>query len=381
MSHARGGSGSGGPGEGLGLWSSVQRGDLALSPNGRGTKFRGESTTYRVGLEKSFDNRVAGLTVSYFDGDLDFNDATNDATGTMELDQLSVHSYLAVDVGSARLWGTLGMGDGSLDYSDNRTFGQSGSSDVKATMAAIGVEFDMARLDLLEFTGRIEGMASQLDTEEDSGQGRLYRSASLLARGLRGEVEMGMPVEIDGGTWRPYLTAGYRLDSGNGGGEALEYGAGFLVQTSNFNLDASARSQDLHNSGDFERDSYSVSFSYDGGNDGMGWSLGLRTGQGNVAGQNPFAKKVSFVGDSSPQRQTTSLETSYGIDLGHVLLKPYANTEFSDGVATGFVTGLNLKKNGGQLGFDLDLTHTVRLAPVPSQDDQHALEVKANISF
>ena len=185
-----------------------------------------------------------------------------------------------------------------MDYADSSVVT---SSQVEMTMVAGGAEFDMADLaerglDLIgvgvglgavEIAGRVEGMANFMKADRDGDPNNLYQVQRI--HGLRGEVEMGMPGTFGGIKLRPYLTVGYRLDSGaDVEGEALEYGAGLRVRTSSLSFDGAVRSQTLQDKGDFERDSYSLSVGYEGGNDGRGLRFGLRTRGATWAGRTPL---------------------------------------------------------------------------------------------
>ena len=385
---ARADGGSGGPQwQNLRVWASAERGAMAFAP-GKGLDFDGETRALRMGVEGNRGDYLMGVALTYFTGDLKFSDAQNKLDGNMKLEQRFLSPYAAVTLGGVRLWGTVGLGGGTLDYRDVRSgLAAAGSSDTNARLLAVGMEFDVARRGEMELVGRLEGMGAKLRADGTGSEAiDLYHSQEADVRGTRGELEAGWSFDSArvGGLVRPYLSAGFRWDEGEDlNGRALEYGGGLRVQTDDLSFDGAARSQILEGDGDFERDSLSLSLAYDSGNDGRGLSLKLSNRHGEVAGRSPFERSMSYAGRHLPQRMTTSVEMGYGVDLGHATLRPHASADLDGSAAGRLVTGLSLANGWGGLGqgFNLDLTHTLDVAPDPSRDDRHALELRANVRF
>ena len=365
----------------VGMWANAKRTSMSFTaPDG--TKFEGGGAAGRAGVEKMLDGGgVLGLAVGYFDGDVDFADNGNGLTGTVGLAQWNLSPYASYSTGSLRAWGTLGIGGGEMDYSDaTENFRRSGSSGTWMSMAGAGVEYDIATYSNVDLIGRIEGMSTKIQADGDDEAGALYKDQEVLVHGARGEFELGWTLG-DGseGTYRPYVTFGYRWDGGdNPQGEALEYGGGLLIGSRHLSLDGSVRSQQLEKSNDYDRNSYSLTLGYDSDGDNMGLSLDLQNRYGSASPMNTFAQNMSYLPSGGSQGSQMDLTAGYGIDLGRRgVLKPYARTELDAGSASRLGLGVRLTNGHG----NVELLHTLRLTATPSAQDEHSLTLRASFNF
>ena len=305
--------------EDMNIWTDVSRSNIDF---GTDTSFDGKTGGIRLGVEKAVStghtNLTAGLVFGTFFGDVDHRDAARRLSGKLDITGWSLNPYLLRSVGGSRVWLTLGMGQGSLNYSDTHTsatgatWSDRDSSDLDIFMVAVGTEHDLMVSESMELQGRFEAMNLQLEADG----GRLFDEQKAKSQGFKGELEAGWPIQTEAGNLRPYVTFGYRWDSGDGG-LGIEYGTGVSMQMKHFTLDGSMR---IQGAGDFERDSASLSFSYDHDGDSEGLMLALSQDQG-VAEMDPFADYASggfnsngALGSNSQDR--INVEVGYGFVLG-----------------------------------------------------------------
>ena len=305
--------------EDMNIWTDVSRSNIDF---GTDTSFDGKTGGIRLGVEKAVStghtNLTAGLVFGTFFGDVDHRDAARRLSGKLDITGWSLNPYLLRSVGGSRVWLTLGMGQGSLNYSDTHTsatgttWSDRDSSDLDIFMVAVGTEHDLMVSESMELQGRFEAMNLQLEADG----GRLFDEQKAKSQGFKGELEAGWPIQTEAGNLRPYVTFGYRWDSGDGG-LGIEYGTGVSMQMKHFTLDGSMR---IQGAGDFERDSASLSFSYDHDGDSEGLMLALSQDQG-VAEMDPFADYASGGFDSngalgSNSQDRINVEVGYGFVLG-----------------------------------------------------------------
>ena len=381
--------------EGVYLWSSLRQSDLSF--NESGSDFSGDMMTLTLGIEKSLnDNKLLGVATSWMTSDIGFNNSLFDLSGKGELEQWSLTPYAVFATNYGRVWGTLGVGGGSLDYRDRhkRVSSAVGSSDVLTRLAAAGAEYDIARDDSLEVLGRIEGMTAWIHTT--AGSGNLYSNQSVHVYGARGEFELAWPEAIaGGGHYRPYLTMGYRWDDGDGvTGTAFEYGGGLEISTGDLLFNGSIRLDGLESDSDYDRESYAIDLTYDRGSDQRGLSLNVKNTRGSVASMDYFTQDMSWAQSASSgrspddDRTRTDFKAGYGIAVrglltgrgllansGEGVLTPFMKTNLDGSAASEWSMGLTLESGFGSI----DLMHTTR--PTSESRDQSETLLKFNFNF
>ena len=351
----------------INLWTDLRYNSLTYEATSA-LDFDGDLVSYRLGMEKPVGNLLTGLVVGVVDGELDFDytarpgTADVSGTGTVEMYQWNLNPYVAWQMDDVRVWGTVGVGKGDLDYE----YGTSvDSSDLTMRMAAIGAEYNIVTRDNLKVVGRAETMSARLSVDAAEG-GVVYGSGSAEASGFRGELEVNLDmVGEDTSHFRPYLTVGYRWDGGDDpSSSSLEYGAGMEAATKYFRIDSSVRTQATDDK--YERTSYGITFSYDSGRDRQGLNLDVSQRYGSPASFDPSAQNVSWTQSlagrsSEPVRARTDVEAGYGFAVrglltGHRagLLKPFVRADL-DGGADQWTLGLTMDSHYG----NIDLTHTV----------------------
>ena len=350
------------------LWASAEHGEISSSPT-TGLNFNSDTTTVSMGIERPVgEDKLFGLAVSWFRGEPEFRDSVLGSTGKSELEQWSLMPYAAYSFGPARVWGAFGFGTGDMEYSSTSMgVSRSTTSDMSSIMYAAGVEYEVGSFRALDLLGRVEaaGTRLRLDRAADGS----YDAMNVNSTGLRGEMEVGVPMATEYGQFRPYATLGYRLDGGDGNtdSDAVEYGGGLSVSTIHLTAAASMRRQSVGDS----RASYALELAYDWYHDGKGLNLNVQNNIGNV-NSGIWAKDYNYdtSASSASLRNLMNVRAGYGIESTSWLLTPYVESDMYGSEVSRWVMGLSA---GGSLGV-MELTHTVRPAGTHSggSDDQES---------
>ena len=356
------------------LWANAEHGDISSSPR-TGLNFNSDTTTVSMGIERPVDDdKLFGLAVSWFKGEPEFRDSVLGSTGKSELEQWSLMPYAAYSFGPARVWGAFGFGVGDMDYSDTSMGGRSTSSDLSSITYAAGAEYDVATLGAFDLVGRVEAAGSKLRL--DRAADGTYDAMDVNSTGLRGELELGVPIAAEYGQYRPYVTLGYRMDGGDGDtdNDAAEYGAGFAVNTIHVTAVASMRRQGVG----VNRTSYALELAYDWYSDGKGLNLNVQNNIGSV-NSGIWAKDYNYDSSASSAslKSLTNFRAGYGFESASWMLTPYLESDMHGGEVNRWVMGLSA---GGSIGV-LELTHTVRPAAAGSASDDQESWLQFGVDF
>ena len=359
--------------ENVSIWTDISNSNIKFG-NSSATSYDGEMLNFRMGFERAFSEEITvGMVGSIFDGSLDHQHHSLNLNGSLEVSGWNINPYVLWASDSYRIWGTVGFGKGDTSYIDRQagtaSLVERDTADLSSSMLAAGAEYDLLATNEYEILGRLEVMSMQLGT--DDGDNGMFTDQDSSVRGVRGEVEIGWPVSVDGsgrlareGSLRPYVTLGYRLDAGDGsGGNAVEYGVGVMVQMKDFNFDGSLRNQALTGAGDFDRTNFTFSFGYDSGNDKQGMMLAVSQDAG-VAQLDPYAATVLAAPQQVPGTSSSifgtgkmNVHAGYGFALGgeqggstNGLLTLHTTTDFNDGVMGQSAYGLTLETFGSNAG-------------------------------
>ena len=336
--------------EGMNLWTELTHSSIDFGGAGNAS-FDGSLFNFRMGVEKEFtETTTLGVAATRFDGDIDHENKPLKLTGTMEVSGWNINPYVLWSDGVARAWVTAGFGSGDMDYSDKQDgnrFNESDSADIDTSMLAAGTEYDLVDAENYEVLARFEAMS--LKIKSDAGEKKLFDEQNVGSYGARGEAEVGWP--MNGGNLRPYVTLGYRWDGGDGnGGNSAEFGGGIVMQMKDFTLDGNLRGQTGSDDGDFERTSFSFSFSYDSGGDKQGMMLALSQDRGG-AELDPFSQYATYAsnlesGSSSLVADRMNVQAGYGFALDNGLLTFHSATDFNGGVMGQAAYGFTLETFG-----------------------------------
>ena len=345
--------------DGVIVWADGKLSNLSFGDT-EDISHEGDMHTLRLGVEKNLRDDLDALTIGIatgtYRGKIDFNNTQYDVKGQTDLSGWHLSPYLVWDADSAKVWVTLGAGQGKLDYAENASVQAvslaSDSSDISMYTLASGVDYSLASRGLVEFLGRYEAMLVSLKVSD--GKKDVFDEQKVEAYGLRGELEVGWRMQPDASTTRvrPYLTLGYRWDDGDGSaGDAFEFGAGVSVQTGHLTFEGSALTQGSADRGELDRSSYSLEFNYDSNNDRHGLMLNVSRDQGGGR-MDTFAQQMVYVGEPVfIGSETINIEAGYGLGLEAGLLTISA--------ATGIMRG-----ERGEVRLSLVLDRAFRLSRV-----------------
>ena len=349
------------------VWTNVTRSELMVQ--GDESTQDGELVTARLGLERQDGDWLLGVAVNHAWGEvkLVFSDREE---SSVDLRQWMVTPYASLTRGATRIWGMLGLGTGTLDYhADGGRI--STSSRTLSQMVAAGTE---SRHTVPDTSGRVEivfrgeAMASGLTAKGTSA----YDRVSAWTRGTRGEIEVGLPQRSRDSYFRPYVTAGWRMDRGAGlSSSAFEYGTGFVAETSDLQMAISIRTQ---GGGDYDRRSYMLDLSFDRGGDQRGWTANLLREHG-LERSDPFVR-FHPGGEAPAGSDALSFRLGYGASAHQGLLTPYIKTQLESGQFSSIRFGLDYERGD----IRLTLGHTARPGSA-RKEDEHEFSLIGQMRF
>ena len=216
--------------DGLTLWG---RGDYRDMEGGddRPIEWDGDLLSVHVGADMHLHQDIlAGLVVSWSEGDFDYRDRTGFQEGRYESEMTSVHPYVSwvSSERDLRTWVTVGYGRGEVDLKDGRG---KHSSDTRLKTGAMGVSGHLYSTDeLFGYSGiatvrfKADGHMSEVKTD---GGGDINPLTSDIQR-VRAALEGSHECPLGGGRMLlPTVEVGLRHDSGDGlEGTGFEISAG-----------------------------------------------------------------------------------------------------------------------------------------------------------
>ena len=332
-----------------------------------------------TGAHLGFDARItkdvlAGLAVSWLNGDLDYKDSTAGTLGKgdYEIDLASVHPYIGWRAGQLDLWATVGYGKGELEITPDgenkqlsdinlRTFGVGGSGQLWQDGAS--------RL-------RLKGEALQTAMEVEGGAD--IAKQDVDATRLRMTVEASQSrVLAGGGVFEPSVEAGVRYDGGDGEtGAGAEVGGRLSYRNPVTGVTAEGRVRALlGHSGDYEEWGVQGRIALQPGSDGQGLSFSLSPGYGDSGGGVQQLWRQGLPADSAGGARMDA-RLGYGLSLRERdgVLTPYS--EMTLGATDSYRIGLNWKAGSR---FDLNLVGERREPSAAATE--HVILLKGEVRF
>ena len=236
----------------------------------------GEVTTAMLGLDTQRGRWLAGVTLSYSEGEGGYGGA-GALGGSVQSTLTSLHPYAHYQFSeSTSLWGMLGYGVGRMRLQPEGAQSPL-DTDLSNGMAAFGgrgvlsvVSGDAGRLELA-----LRSDALLTRTVSEAVQGLVGAQGSTSRLRLLLEGSGAMPVW--GGMLSPTLEAGLRYDGGDAEtGAGVEIGGGLGFAANRVKVEVNARVLAAHEDTDYEEWGFSASVGYmpDTGGRGLSATLG-----------------------------------------------------------------------------------------------------------
>ena len=304
---------------GRGSWRSMDGDDDRFNWDGsqRGAQF-GIDTQLR-------ENLLAGLAVSWSDGEFDYKD--EGLEGAYDNEMLSVHPWMAWSTDNdLDLWASLGYGEGEFTLED-----EDYKSDATLKMAAVGVSGLLLEQDRMKVVLKSEGIFADVDIDDSD-------FSDVDANRVRVAVEGSWLHETaSGGYLTPSLEIGMRADSGdNAPGTGAEVGAGVAFEDSSSRLSLDLNGRLLVINGDVLEHGLSGGVSYKPDSAGRGLSLTLHSGWGVALSgmEQLWETGASDIADMAEGSQLLGgrmqAEIGYGVGYASGLLTSYGGIEMEE---------------------------------------------------
>ena len=300
---------------------------------GEDVDFDGDLFSAYLGLDtKPRDDLLIGLTLSWSQGNLDYQRSELERKGDYKLDLTSINPYVGWEVlaGKLDLWATAGYGWGDLKITDDGS--DQASSYVEAWDVAVGgnIQLSQATSPVL-FRLKSSALLSEMDVEGSDDIAGLDVDASLLRMVLEGTDKYLL---ADGAYVEPSLEVGVRYNGGDGEtGFEAELGAGFRYINPIAGLTLEGRAHTLVGRDNYNAWGLSGLMLLEQGSNGRGLSFSLSPGYGNTnSGTEKIWKDGLRDEISGDQDYSLRLDTriGYGLTAPGVrgLLTPYSEMTF-----------------------------------------------------
>ena len=310
----------------------------------------GDVATTILGADAEWDRLLAGVALSFSDGEGEFAPghaaSPGKGEGTLDSSLNSVHPYLRYEVKEGiSVWGLAGYGSGDLTHTDDGAAPI--DSEITMRMGALG-----ARSELLS-PSQESGLALALKSdvfwmqmeskavEEPDGRGLKWAQARASRLRLLLEGSQSYPLDY-GARLTPSLEVGLRSDGGDAEtGSGVEVRAGLQYSAPGMTVEANAHSLFGHQRREYEEWGASGSVRVAPGSSGRGLSLTVAPSWGAApSGVNRLwsirdARRLTPGGDLEPGGRLEA-EIGYGVGApgGHGVLTPYTGLSLANGERT-----------------------------------------------
>ena len=370
--------------EAPGHWSLWGRGALThFSGVDEGVNLDGDVLTGLLGLDYARNRWLAGVALSYSDGDGNYRATGNGAAGELDSTLVSVHPYLRYAL-TARLsvWGTLGYGAGTLRLHPGRDQ-DAIETDMQMGMGALGLRGIVYATQSTELA--LKSDALWVRTTSDAAPGLQAvdgADASRVRLLLSGRHER---VLANGGVITPSIELGVRYDDGDAEtGMGVELGGGlrYADPLRGLTLETTARALLAHEDGGYEEWGVGGTLQFDPGVLGRGPAFSLVSAWGVTgSGAQELWLQQDMTGlarrhYTDPEGRIKA-EWSYGLDV------PWTN-----GIQTPY-SSMELAGSGRtvRLGWSFELGHSLSLSldgerrETSHEDPDHTLMLRTSLPW
>ena len=370
----------------LGEWSAWGRtAATRFQGNDEGMALDGEVATAMLGFDSRWDRWLAGLVVSYSEGQGAYTHPTASG-GAVTSTMTGLHPYARFELNErTSVWGVLGYGAGELSLTPERSETALGT-DLTNAMAAFG-----GRTALSVRTGQagrfelaVRSDARLTSTASDAIEGLVGAAGQTGRVRLMLEGSGSMPLAT-GGVLKPTLEAGLRYDAGDAEtGAGLEVSGGLGYAAGRLSVEINARGLLAHEDTGYEEWGFSGSIAYTPSEDGRGLSMRLgsawgatQSGVQSLWSRQDASGLVRNAAFDAAQRY--QVELRYGFDgrKGHARWEPYVGVESGDGSSRALRLGVTLTSGRG-LDAGLELG---RRQGLPGADPEHAVQLRGALRW
>ena len=265
-------------GSGLTIWGSGSYNDLGRAGDDA-LGWDGNLTGGLVGLDTSLGaSLLAGVSMSWSEGDFDYDDEADATAGRYVSSLTTVHPYLGLNTESGfLLWGTAGYGNGDVDIADGNRAMQSSGVSLRAFSVGTGHTLASNRTGSFRLNFMGEGTVAGIDVE---GGGLISQATADVSR-----VRLALEAAVSraagaNGSFNSALEVGGRRDGGFADDDiGVEVGGGLAYINHAVGLTLETRGRVLV-AGDIDDWGVRGLIRLDPGGDGQGLAFQLEPGRG-----------------------------------------------------------------------------------------------------
>ncbi len=219
-----------------------------------------------------------GLAISETSGDVDYDDATDEAQGDLDADLTSILPYIQWQPNdTTTAWAMLGYGEGDAELS---TDGEAETTevDIDMQMIALGISGDLTTYKRSEWSWKASAFAIELESEADEATD--LPAVDANAQRLRAAIQGRIPGEASatGTQFTPNWELGLRWDDGDaeqGGGADLGLGFNYTNPANGLSVQGKTTFLVAHEAEDYEEWEASLQARLDSGVQGRGITFTL----------------------------------------------------------------------------------------------------------
>jgi len=318
----------------------------ALSGNGINdlVDYDGGITAIYVGVDLSFDDFLAGVSIAQFGGDLSYEHRgganrralTTPVRGDYQISTRTLTPYVTWSWNPrSKIWAMGSLGSGDVEISDPETTVEETNTSLIAYAAGVDLKLIQARNDFsLAVKGAVWGGQMNLD-ENSSRISELDADVYRFLTSLEGAYQIHLP---DQGLFQPFVETGLRGDLGDGQtGAGLEMGGGVRLSVPSMGLRITGRGHVLvlHGKNINEWGFGGVLSFAPHGNSGPALELRSTTGD-HLQNALEIWQDTRWESRSRYMDRNTRIQSrlSYGFVTKNGIVKPYTGVDLSYGIIT-----------------------------------------------
>ena len=289
------------------------------------------------------DDLLAGGLVSWSKGDVDYT--LDNKSGDYTHQITSVHPYLAWSIDDARLWSSVGYGQGELSIKEQAK-NREGRSDTRLLSLSAGVSGRLSRFGQSGLKIKSDMILTQINIDGSTDNSTTISAQNLANQRLRLLLEIEKERQLaSGGRFNPLMEIGLRYDGGvdnSGIGAVLGLGGRYA----NTGLTVEGKFHTLVGRKDYKEWGIqgTIRKTTSANERGLSFSLSPSYGATNNSTNQVWERKLSDGNKSNSDYQAQlDVNMGYGLFTSGGLLTPYS--ELRMGKNNRYRLGLRWKPN------------------------------------